>query len=94
MRYYTEQHQFYCGIDLHARQMYLCIIDSEGKIQLHRNMPTTVKELGGALCPYSGSDLVVACECVFTRQGYAAGTGSQTSATNDTSPSSSAMLCT
>ena len=22
MRFYTKQHQFYCGIDLHARTMY------------------------------------------------------------------------
>lgn len=66
MRYYTRQHQFYCGIDLHARLMYLCVLDSDGKIQLHRNMPATVKDLEGALSPFSGSDLVIACECVFT----------------------------
>jgi transposase len=66
MRYYTRQHRFYCGIDLHARQMYLCVLDSDGKIQLHRNMPTTVEALEGALAPYAGSDLVVGCECVFT----------------------------
>ena len=23
MRFYTEQHQFYCGIDLHAKGMYM-----------------------------------------------------------------------
>jgi hypothetical protein len=25
MRFYTTQHPFYCGIDLHARAMYVCI---------------------------------------------------------------------
>jgi hypothetical protein len=27
MRFYTNtsEHQFYCGVDLHARTMYLCI---------------------------------------------------------------------
>ena len=25
MRFYTPQHPLYCGIDLHARTMYLCI---------------------------------------------------------------------
>ena len=25
MRFYTQQHQFYCGIDLHARTMYLML---------------------------------------------------------------------
>jgi hypothetical protein len=46
--------------------MYLCVLDSDGKIQLHRNMPATVQELERALSDFAGSDLVVACECVFT----------------------------
>ncbi len=25
MRFYTQQHGYYCGIDLHARTMYVCI---------------------------------------------------------------------
>ena len=29
MRFYTGQHRYYCGIDLHARTMYLCILDHE-----------------------------------------------------------------
>ena len=38
MRFYTNQHQFYCGIDLHARSMYVCILKHDGEILLHRNM--------------------------------------------------------
>jgi len=38
MRFYTNQHQFYCGIDLHARSMYVCMVSSDGEILLHRNM--------------------------------------------------------
>jgi len=38
MRFYTTAHQYYCGIDLHARVMYLCIINSEGEIVLYRNI--------------------------------------------------------
>jgi hypothetical protein len=38
MRFYTKQHRFYCGIDLHARTMYLCILNQDGEILLHRNM--------------------------------------------------------
>jgi hypothetical protein len=34
MRFYTQQHQFYCGIDLHARTMFVCILDQSGKICL------------------------------------------------------------
>ena len=39
MRFYTGQHQYYCGIDLHARTLYLCILDSEGNVVLHKNRP-------------------------------------------------------
>ena len=30
MKFYKKQHQYYCGIDLHTRTMYLCILDQEG----------------------------------------------------------------
>jgi hypothetical protein len=39
MRFYTKQHRYYCGIDLHARSMYVCILDPQGEILFHRNMP-------------------------------------------------------
>jgi hypothetical protein len=35
MRFYTNQHPFYCGIDLHARSMYVCILSHDGEILLH-----------------------------------------------------------
>ena len=38
MRFYTQQHRYYCGIDLHARRMYVCILDSGGEILVHRNV--------------------------------------------------------
>src|SRR5438093_13411908 len=41
MRFYTKQHPFYCGIDLHARTMYVCILSPDGEIVLHRNMPAS-----------------------------------------------------
>jgi len=94
MGFYTQKHQFYCGIDLHARQMYLCILDSDGKIQLHRNMPATAEQLERTLARFVDSDIAIAVECVFTRQGYAAGTGSPTSVPNATFRSSSVTPCT
>ena len=38
MRFYKNQHQFYAGVDLHARQMFVCIIDSDGNTLFHKNM--------------------------------------------------------
>lgn len=66
MRFYTEQHQFYCGIDLHARQMYVCVLDGAGQILLHRNLAAGPSELDRAIAAYRAHDLVIAVECVFT----------------------------
>ena len=38
MRYYTSTTQYNCGIDLHARQMYACVMDREGKKLFHQNI--------------------------------------------------------
>jgi hypothetical protein len=29
MRFYNGQHRYYCGVDLHTKRMYLCILDQE-----------------------------------------------------------------
>src|SRR5439155_21682403 len=65
MRFYTQQHQFYCGIDLHARTMYLCIVNRDGESLVHRNMPAGPDPFRKAIAPYR-EDLVVCVECIFT----------------------------
>ena len=65
MRFYTQHHQFYCGIDLHARSMYVCIMNHGGEILLHRNMAATDTDLLRVIDPYR-KDLVLAVECIFT----------------------------
>ena len=64
MRFYTNQHKFYCGIDLHARSMYLCILDQEGNTMFHRNCRGTPDDFLRAIQPYR-EDVVVAVECMF-----------------------------
>jgi hypothetical protein len=64
MRFYTQQHQCYCGIDLHARTMYLCILHRDGESLVHRNMPAGPEPLLKASAPYR-TDLVVCVACIF-----------------------------
>jgi transposase len=64
MKFYTRQHKHYCGIDLHARTMYLCILDAAGKVLLSRNLECSPQALLGAVKPFR-DDLVVAVECMF-----------------------------
>jgi hypothetical protein len=65
MRFYTQQHQFYCGIDLHARTMYLCIFNRDGEIRVHRNMQTRPDPFLTAIAP-SRAELVVCVACLCT----------------------------
>src|SRR6266478_7026646 len=65
MNFYTQQHKHYCGIDLHARAMYVCILDQSGTILVHKNLPTTPAAFLRILAPYREA-LVVAVECIFT----------------------------
>jgi hypothetical protein len=65
MRFYTKQHQFYGGIDLHARTMYVCIVNRDGEVLLHRNMQAAPEPFLKAVAPYR-EDLVVCVERLFT----------------------------
>jgi transposase len=64
MRFYTRQHLHYCGIDLHARSLYVCILDQEGKVLVHRKLPCEREQLLKTLAPYR-EELAVAVECLF-----------------------------
>jgi len=65
MRFYTKTHTHYCGIDLHAKTLYLCILDQEGQVLFHKNLRSRPEEFLAAVGPYR-EDLVVAVECMFT----------------------------
>jgi len=64
MRFYTQQHGFYCGIDLHARSLYLCILSQDGEIVLQRNLRSASVPFLKAIAPYRDR-MVVGVECVF-----------------------------
>jgi transposase len=64
MRFYNQPHRFYCGVDLHARTMYLCILDEAGTILFHKNLAANPDAFRDAIAPYRNG-LVVAAECMF-----------------------------
>lgn len=65
MNFYTQQHKYYCGIDLHAKTMYLCILNQEGNLVLQRNIRTHSEVFLKAIERFR-EDIVVAVECIFT----------------------------
>jgi transposase len=64
MRFYTKTHRHYCGIDLHSRKMYLCILDGDGNVLLHRNIVSSPATFLAAIKPFR-EGLVVGVECMF-----------------------------
>lgn len=64
MRFYNQQHKFYCGIDLYARKMYVCIIDQACKTKIHRNLKTDPELLFDTIFTFL-EDVVIGVECMF-----------------------------
>jgi hypothetical protein len=65
MRFFKEQHQFYIGIDMQARTMYVCVMDSACAVVYHRNMPSTPVCLEQVVNKF-GTDIAIGVECIFT----------------------------
>ena len=65
-RFYTTQHQFDCGIDLHAQTMDVCILNHGGAIVVHRNLPTSPEALLQTIAP-DRENMVIAVDGLFTR---------------------------
>ena len=63
MNFYNSPHPYYCGIDLHARLLYVCILDSDGNILIHRKIDACKDDLLLLLEPYIGQ-VIVGVECM------------------------------
>ncbi len=65
MKFYTQNHTHYCGIDLHARSLYVCILNQRGEIQVHKSIKASPKALASVIKPYR-ADIVIGVECMFS----------------------------
>jgi transposase len=64
MRFYNQPHRFYCGVDLHARTLSLCVLDAAGQTVLARTVAASPDAFLQAVAPFRDG-LAVACECMF-----------------------------
>ena len=55
--------RFYAGVDLHARALYLVVLDHDGQTRFARNLPAQPEPFLRAVEPFTDG-LLVACECV------------------------------
>ena len=61
---YNQQHRFYCGVDLHARSMFVHVLDHKGKTVFEEDLPADPDAFLGAIKPFR-KNIVVGCECMF-----------------------------
>ena len=57
MNFYKLSHKYYCGVDLHSRTLYLCIVGQDGAVLLHRGLPCDPNRFLLAIAPFR-EDLV------------------------------------
>jgi hypothetical protein len=50
MEYYTERHRHTCGVNLHGRNLYLCVLDPDREIVLHRRVDCDEGKLLRSFC--------------------------------------------
>ena len=60
MNFYNNMHPYYCGIDLHARLLYVCIIDQEGNTLVDKEISSDPDKLHELLEPYRGGNFPLA----------------------------------
>lgn len=63
MKFYTKLHDFYCGIDLHARILYVCILNDKGEKVVHKKIKADKHALLSLIEPYIGQ-VVIGVECM------------------------------
>src|SRR2546421_2717885 len=54
--------RFYAGVDLHARTLFLVVVDREGQVRCARNLPAAPEPFLRASAPFR-EGLLVACAC-------------------------------
>src|SRR5262249_48281761 len=52
MRVYTTPHSHYCGVDLHARSLFVHVLDHAGTTRLERDIPASPAAFLDAIGPY------------------------------------------
>jgi hypothetical protein len=65
MNFYNTLHPYYCGIDLHVRSLYVCIINQNSETCLHKDISASPDKLNSILEPYPGK-IVVGVECMHS----------------------------
>lgn len=58
MRFYQNQHRHTCGVDLHGRNLYHCVLDEQGDVRLHKRIRCDPELFLEAIPPYRDDPIV------------------------------------
>ncbi len=65
MNYHKMTTDYACGVDLHSREMYICVTDRDGNVHLHKNIKgNNLDYFLKLITPWQGN-ITVACESTF-----------------------------
>jgi transposase len=64
MEHYKINSTYYCGVDLHAHNMYVCVMNKDGDILLHKNMRTESQQIKRNLAPFM-PDICIGVESTY-----------------------------
>ena len=65
MQFYTENRKYFCGIDLHTKTMFVCILNELGEIVVHKNIPAKPEPFLELINQFR-EKVVVGVECIFS----------------------------
>ena len=65
MEYIHIDKQYYCGVDLHANLIYICVLRKSGKVVLHQEITTEFPQFLKVIKPYLSSIAVPPCKHNF-----------------------------
>ena len=65
MQFYTENRNYFCGIDLHTKTMFVCILNELGEILVHKNIPSQPEPFLELIHDFR-EKIVVGVECIFS----------------------------
>jgi hypothetical protein len=63
-RYFQSAHPYYCGVDLHARSLFVHVCDPAGTPRFERELPAAPGPFLDAIAPFRPG-LIVGVECMF-----------------------------
>ena len=65
MRFYTKQHRYYCGIDLHTKSLRCCVVNHKNEELINKKLECDTLTFKRFIAKYK-KDVVIGVECIFS----------------------------